>query len=417
MKFEEIHPERYRYDWTKADQLVSFAETNGMKVRGHTLVWHTQLPNWLTGGNFSTQEVKSILEDHVRTVIRRYKNRIWSWDVVNEAIADGGGYRTNSFWYQKLGQDYIKWAFHWAHEEDPNAILYYNDYGAEGLESKSDSVYNLVRDLRNAGVPVEGVGWQLHETDGWRVSQGNRDNAARLRNLGVELSITEMDLRIQLPTTQAKLDSQAEGYRQAVEFCLSNCAALLTWGFTDKYSWVPSFFSGYGAALPFDSSYQPKPAYYSMQSALGGGSGDVDTSKTYRIISVNSGKALDVCGPSTADGALTQQWDYVGGTNQKWRFESVGGGYYRLRSQYSNKCLDVAGGSTADGALTQQWSCHDGDNQRWRVIKLGSEVVIEAKHSGKVLDVRGVSTANGAKVQPYTRYDTANQRWRLEVVS
>lgn len=268
MKFDAVHPERYRYDWTRSDQLVNFAETNGMKVRGHALAWHFQIPNWLTDGNFSSQEVKSILEDHVRTVVRRYKNRIWAWDVVNEAIADGGGYRTNSFWYQKLGPDYIKWAFQWAHEEDPNAILYYNDYGAEGLGSKSDSVYNLVRDLRNAGVPVEGVGWQLHETDGWRVSQGNRDNAARLKNLGVELSITELDLRIQLPATQAKLDSQAEGYRQAVEFCLSNCAALLTWGFTDKYSWVPNFFSGYGDALPFDSNYQPKPAITQCKARL-----------------------------------------------------------------------------------------------------------------------------------------------------
>ncbi len=268
MKFVELSPAPDTYAWNAADALVDFAAANDMKLRGHTLVWHQQLPQWVTHRSWTPEEARSLLERHIKTVVGRYRGRVWAWDVVNEAIADTGGYRSDSFWYQQLGAEYIALAFQWAHEADPNAILYYNDYEAEGLSPKSDSVYELVRDLKQAEVPIHGVGWQMHLSEGWRVTAEHRSNAERLRGLGLELSMTEMDVRLSTPASAAQLESQARSYGEAMELALETCAALLTWGFTDKYSWIPGFRPGYGAALPFDADYQAKPAYTAMQQAL-----------------------------------------------------------------------------------------------------------------------------------------------------
>lgn len=142
----------------------------------------------------------------------------------------------------------------------------------------------------------------------------------------------------------------------------------------------------------------------------------IDTGRLYRIVSVHSGKALDVAGASRDDGAIIHQWQYAGGANQQWRLEVTGDGYYRIISVHSGKCLDIAGASTRDGEAVIQSSCHDGDNQRWRLISAGSGVVIQARHSAKVLDVVDWGTNNGAKIAQWTRHDGANQQWRLEAL-
>src|SRR5262245_24184848 len=272
MKFDAMHPSQNTYNFTDADALVTFAEANNMAVRGHTLVWHSQIPGWLTGGNFTRDQVIGIMRDHIKTVLGRYRGRILAWDVVNEAVSDNNGQlRTDSFWYQRIGPEYIAMAFQFAHEADPDAILYYNDYSAEGAGAKSDAVFNLVSGLVNQGAPIDGVGWQMHQINPFRIQQAHRTNAQRLAALGIEVSITEMDVRISLPATAQELQEQALAYRDVVEFCLSqpNVKTLVMWGFTDKYSWIPGFFNGFGDALIFDMNYQPKPAYSSMLSALG----------------------------------------------------------------------------------------------------------------------------------------------------
>ena len=272
MKFDAMHPAQNTYNFTDADALVAYAEANDMAVRGHTLVWHSQIPGWLTGGNFTRDQVIAIMRDHIMTVVGRYRGRILAWDVVNEAVSDNNGQlRTDSFWHQRIGPEYIAMAFQFAREADPDAILYYNDYSAEGSGAKSDAVFNLVSGLVNQGVPINGVGWQMHQINPFRIQQAHRTNAQRLASLGLEVSITEMDVRISLPTTAQELSEQALAYRDLVEFCLTqpNVKTLVTWGFTDKYSWIPGFFSGFGDALIFDMNYQPKPAYTSMLSALG----------------------------------------------------------------------------------------------------------------------------------------------------
>jgi endo-1,4-beta-xylanase len=273
-KMDALRPSQTTFNFTDADALMAFAEQNGMTVRGHTLVWHSQLPGWLTGGSFTRDQAIAIMRTHIQTVMGRYQGRIVHWDVVNEAVADGTGQlRTDSFWHQRIGPDYIALAFQFAREADPTAVLYYNDYEAEGLGQKSDAVFDLVSGLRTQGVPVDGVGWQMHKVNPFRIQSQHVQNAQRLAALGVEIAITEMDVRISLPTDATELQQQALAYGDAVRFCLEqpNCTALVLWGFTDKYTWVPSVFPGFGDPLIYNASYQAKPAYTALQQVLESG--------------------------------------------------------------------------------------------------------------------------------------------------
>lgn len=270
MKMEPLRPSRDRFDFDAADAIVDFAEAHGMQVRGHTLVWHQQLPSWLTGGDWTRDELIEILREHIVTVVGRYRGRVAAWDVVNEAVANDCRLG-DTFWLQGIGPEYIEMAFRWAHEADPDALLFYNDYGCHGLEPKSDAVYELVSGLLERDVPIHGVGLQMHI----RVGTQHRpkdvlDNLERLAELGLEVHITEIDVSIYGDPTEQMLIQQAKIYRDMMDTCLSaqNCTAFTLWGFTDRHSWIPSHFPGWGAALVFDESYHPKPAYAALREAL-----------------------------------------------------------------------------------------------------------------------------------------------------
>jgi endo-1,4-beta-xylanase len=301
-KFDAIHPAQTTFNFTDTDALVAFAQANGMAVRGHTLVWHNQIPGWLTNGNFTRDQVIAIMRDHIMTVVGRYRGQIVAWDVVNEAIDDNTGQlRSSSFWFQKIGPEYIAMAFQFARQADPNAILYYNDFEAEGSGTKSDGVFSMVSGLVNQGVPIGGVGWQMHKVNPFRITNANHTNAQRLAALGLEISITEMDIRIQLPSDMQELQQQALGYSDAVTFCLTepNCSALVTWGFTDKFSWVPGTFSGFGDSLEFDMNYAPKPAYTAMQTVLEAGLGSAPPVPTGLLATAGSGQVQLTWNPSS----------------------------------------------------------------------------------------------------------------------
>jgi|GEM_PF-1136400 len=270
MKFEYVHPFRETYNFRLADEIVKFAEENGIKVRGHCLVWHQQLPSWIIKGEFTKEELMSILKEHIQTVVGRYKGRVYAWDVVNEAIADDGSLR-KSIWLEKIGPEYIELAFKWAHEADPDALLFYNDYGIEEINKKSNTVYELVKELLRKGVPIHGVGFQTHLT---LERPPNPDNVARnikrFEELGLIVEITEMDVRIREPVTNEELNRQAEVYSNILKIYLSssNPRTFVMWGFVDKYSWIDYTFPGYGAATIFDNEYNPKPAYNSLLAVL-----------------------------------------------------------------------------------------------------------------------------------------------------
>jgi endo-1,4-beta-xylanase len=207
---------------------------------------------------------------------------VFAWDVVNEAFDAKGGFE-QSLWYDKPGiglagkqTAYIEQAFRWARAADPKALLFYNDYDTEGLNAKSDAVYAMVKDFRKRGVPIDGVGIQAHIFDlSLKEISSLAANMKRLAALGVQIHITEMDVALPIDAKgvlidQADLARQADIYRFVANACVEQpaCTVFQTWGFTDKYSWVPGYLKTKGAALPFDQSYQPKPAYAALLEAL-----------------------------------------------------------------------------------------------------------------------------------------------------
>jgi endo-1,4-beta-xylanase len=264
MKFAETEPGPGQYNFCAADQVVAFAQANGMKIRGHNLVWQQDLPAWLTQGKYSIDEAAKILQDHISTVAGRYKGKLIAWDVVNEAIAYGPPYGPQpSYWLTTLGSGYIDQAFRWARDADPAAKLFYNDTGGEGLGAKSDAVYNLVAGMVSRGVPIDGVGLQMHVTAaGAPGSSTISSNIKRLGALGLEVQITEMDVRLPVPSSASDLAAQATVYQNVFSACIENhnCTAVLTWGVSDANSWIPSAFPGFGSALLFDQQFLAKPA-------------------------------------------------------------------------------------------------------------------------------------------------------------
>jgi len=276
MKWRILHPERHRYDFTDADALVTFAKTNQMQVQGHTLVWHQSLPSWLAEAEWTGEEVLELMRQHIYTVVGHYRGQVESWDVVNEAISHNGKMRDSVF-LNNIGPEYIEMAFRWAHEADPQARLFYNDHDAEELGKKSDAIYALVKDLLKRNVPIHGVGFQMH-TSLKRPPNPQKvaANIQRLGELGLEVWITEMDVQIHdgKGTREEKLAAQAEVYRDILRVCLDapNCKSFATWGFSDKYSWIPYFFDRPDSPLLFDEEYSPKPAYNALVEELQGSS-------------------------------------------------------------------------------------------------------------------------------------------------
>lgn len=270
MKWDQIQTRRGEFAWAKADELVAFARESGAAVRGHVFVWHQQ-SRWIEEGGFGREEMLSLMKAHIAAVAGRYKGKVREWDVVNEAVDDGAGTLRASFWRTRIGDDYIDSAFAFAHAADPAAKLYYNDYSAEDMGAKSTKVYNLVKGLKDRQIPIHGVGLQCHfQADAWPRPADIDRNLKRLAGLGLEVSLTEVDFRVRLPADSAALDRQKASYAALLGVCLANanCKSFLTWGFTDAHSWVPGFFTGFGAALPFDAQYQPKPAFFGLLETL-----------------------------------------------------------------------------------------------------------------------------------------------------
>ncbi len=283
MKWNPIHPAQNSYNFEPGNKLVAFAQANQMQVRGHNLCWYSFNPAWVTNlaATATPATMSAVLQDHITTVVSHYKGQVFAWDVVNEAMADGGASACeNSIWYNQpgiglTGTGYIEQAFRWAHDADPNALLFYNDYSIESPGAKFTAVYNMVKDFVARGVPIHGVGLQMHlDANGSPSTAGLTQNIQMLTALGLQVHITEMDVRIPVDAngnaSAANLQAEAQTYQRILTVCLQNpgCTAFQTWGFTDQYSWIPGSYPGFGAALPFDTNYQPKPAFSAMIDAL-----------------------------------------------------------------------------------------------------------------------------------------------------
>jgi len=268
------------FEFSQGDEVVRFARAHGMKVRGHCLVWDHDSPLWLTQGRFTPDQLAGLLRDHITTEMKHYAGEVFAWDVVNEALNEKGDAK-DSIWYNQpgigmsgKGTAYVEQAFRWAHEAEPHALLFYNEAEAEEMNRKSDAVYAMVRDFKDRGVPIDGVGLETHITPDFD-THALSANIERLTKIGLEVQITELDVSLPLtpgvPSEQKDVVLQAEVYRRIMKACLAHpgCTAIQTWGFTDKWSWIGSHSRGRrGSALIFDGLYRPKPAYNAMLSTL-----------------------------------------------------------------------------------------------------------------------------------------------------
>jgi endo-1,4-beta-xylanase len=269
MKWDATEPSQNSFNYGAADTLVNWAQSNGFKVHGHTFVWHAQTPSWVQ--NLSASALQSAMNNHITNLMNHFRNKILVWDVVNEAFNEDGTYR-NSFWYSKLGKVFIENAFKQARATDSSVKLIYNDYNLEATGGKSNGAYNMLKDFKSRGIPVDGIGFQMHLDIQYGFNYNDfASNMQRFADLGLEIYITEMDVRVSSNPSSAELQTQADYYKGVIQKCMAQPAvkAIQIWGFTDKYSWVPGTFPGRGAALIFDSNYNPKPSYYAVQSALG----------------------------------------------------------------------------------------------------------------------------------------------------
>ncbi len=284
MKWAEIHPEPDVYDFSGADAVIAFAQANRQEVRGHTLLWHSQNPEWVTqaAATWTCDEARAVLEEHITTVVGRYAGEIYEWDVANEIFQDdwdAGGVRlrteANPF-LAACSEDPVALigdAFRWADAADPDALLFLNDYNAEGINTKTDAYYALVQELLADGVPIDGMGSQGHLSLQYGFDDTIQENFERFAALGLKVAVTEADVRMPLgedgePTAE-QIALQAERYDAMLEACLNvpACTSFTVWGFDDERSWVPFVFpEGYATIMTAD--FEKKPAYVAMLESL-----------------------------------------------------------------------------------------------------------------------------------------------------
>jgi endo-1,4-beta-xylanase len=287
MKWNATEPQPGTFTFDAADRVVEFAEANGMAVRGHTLVWHSQLAGWVQ--QLTTRdEALAAMERHITTLVSRYRGRIHAWDVVNEAFTDGGNPRLrgslatdatdagnqgnngpDSVFRRLIGEDYIDRAFQLASAADPDALLFYNDYNAEGSSAKANAVFAMVQGMVQRGIPIDGVGLQMHITanaDNGRSATAIAENIRRLAGLGLQVHVTELDVTLcGNGTLEQRREQQRQRLAEVIDACTAEplCTDITIWGVADQDSWRNSDCNGGGSEpLLFGNDYQPKPLAY-----------------------------------------------------------------------------------------------------------------------------------------------------------
>ncbi|BDD75446.1 endo-1,4-beta-xylanase [Streptomyces violaceoruber] len=387
MKIDATEPQRGQFNFSSADRVYNWAVQNNKQVRGHTLAWHSQQPGWMQ--SLSGSALRQAMIDHINGVMAHYKGKIVQWDVVNEAFADGSSGARRDSNLQRSGNDWIEVAFRTARAADPSAKLCYNDYNVENWTwAKTQAMYNMVRDFKQRGVPIDCVGFQSHFNSGSPYNSNFRTTLQNFAALGVDVAITELDIQ----------GAPASTYANVTNDCLavSRCLGITVWGVRDSDSWRSE-----QTPLLFNNDGSKKAAYTAVLDALNGGDSSEPPADGGQIKGVGSGRCLDVPDASTSDGTQLQLWDCHSGTNQQWAATDAG----ELRV-YGDKCLDAAG--TSNGSKVQIYSCWGGDNQKWRLNSDGSVVGVQ---SGLCLDAVGNGTANGTLIQLYTCSNGSNQRW------
>ncbi|KAL1747659.1 glycoside hydrolase family 10 protein [Schizophyllum fasciatum] len=269
LKWDSTEPSQNSFSYTNPDRLVAYAQEHAYIVRGHTLVWHSQLPSWVSG--VAKSSVRAVMENHIANVAGRYAGKLYAWDVVNEPFNEDGSWRSDPF-YNALGDSYVSIALDAARAADPDAKLYINDYNVETPGAKSSALVSLAKSLVSAGAPLQGIGFQGHFILGQTPSKATLvSQFKQYTDLGLEVAITELDIRIKQPASSASLAQQQTEFQNVVAACkaLDLCVGVTAAGLSDKYSWVPNTFPGYGSPLMFDESFKQKPAYTGVVNGWG----------------------------------------------------------------------------------------------------------------------------------------------------
>nr|BFD92045.1 non-reducing end alpha-L-arabinofuranosidase family hydrolase [Kitasatospora sp. Xyl93] len=409
MKWDAVEPSRGSFTFRGADAIADRAAAHGQRLRGHTLVWHSQLPGWV-GAVKDAGTLRGVMNQHITQTMSHFKGRIYAWDVVNEAFADGGSGRHRSSVFQDvLGDGFIEEAFRTARSVDPAPKLCYNDYNIENWnDAKTQGVYRMVKDFKSRGVPIDCVGFQSHFGNGGPPA-GFQTTLANFAALGVDVQITELDIA-QASTT---------AYSSAVQACLNvaRCTGITVWGIRDSDSWR----TGENALL-FDDKGNRKPAHAAVLAALGvaGGGGkpgsEINSGTVYTLSAVAAeGRVLDQPAGYNGNGTPLQVWDASGAANQQWKATRNGDGSFTLTNVASGRVLDEPGNRTANGTKPQIWDSNGGSNQHWKASRNsdGSYTLTNVA-SGRVLETPGNQTANGTPVQIWDSWGAANQHWNLK---
>ncbi|KAH7011366.1 glycoside hydrolase superfamily [Ilyonectria destructans] len=312
-KWDATEPTQNTFSYTKADVIPDLAATNGQILRCHALTWYSQLPSWVSSGGFTAAQLQSVIEAHISNVVGHFKGDCYAWDVVNEAAADDGTWRSSVF-YDTMGTDFLAVSFNAAHEADPNAKLYYNDYNLEYNGAKTDRAVEIVQIIQDAGAPIDGVGFQGHLIVGSTPSRSSLATALkRFTALGVEVAYTELDIRhASIPASDSALTTQANDYANVVGSCLDveGCVGITVWGFTDRYNWVPATFSGAGEACIYDEDLNKKPAWTSISSLLAAaatGSSAQETSTSASVAAETTIVATTAAATSATSAVVTSE--------------------------------------------------------------------------------------------------------------
>ena len=313
LKFSSLHPGSNTYSFSSADSILDHATAHGQLARGHTLLWHSSVPTWVASNSWTTAQLQSIAYEHIDTVVGRYRDRVFCWDVVNEAF-NGNGTLRSTIWHDTpgigfagQGTKYLEEVFKRARAADPDCELIYNDYSAETINTKSDAIYSMAQDFKARGVPLDGIGFQFHLSSTPSLSS-MRANFQRFNDLGLNLHLTELDVRVAVDSngvaTAGALASQADTYFAVVGTALAfpRTRVVQTWGFSDRYSWIPASSPGNGAALPLDEDFNRKPAWWALHNVL------ANQAETLAVVATSAGDSSVVTSNTSFSAGAARQF-------------------------------------------------------------------------------------------------------------
>ncbi len=286
MKMNRILPSEGEYYWDRIDSIVAYAETNQQRLFGHNLIWHSSTPKWVVEkGEKDSIWLGDFMQQYIKTYVGRYKGKVAAWDVVNEAFESKGGNYRETFWYKKLGKTYIEKAFIYAHEADPDAVLFYNDFNIERDTVKLNAVLNMVNEFKAKGVPISGIGFQMHI----RMDIPDEIIAYTLKKAaetGLQIHLSEVDIIFNTHNderlggiqnysvlTDEMKQAQAEKYKNLIKMYKEIVPkeqqfGITFWDFTDRDSWIKGFFNLKDWPSIYDDNLQPKPAYFGVLDGL-----------------------------------------------------------------------------------------------------------------------------------------------------